>query len=261
MQEIWRFLSRLLDALYPSEGKNADEPAPDVKVPTVDIELGWDGPGPYRYVDVSRWQGTIDWAKVKAAGYQGAMLRALGNSKGDKPSKPYVDPTFAANYNGARAAGLDVGAYYYTKAITFAEADVELSMLRDALDGKAFTMPIAVDVEDDLLKSLGKQQLTDMVAYELEKIEQMGFYAQLYSYTSFAQNRLYMGGAALKPYDVWLADYTGKTPKVDFAYNAHQHTSNGSVSGIAGEVDLNVTTVNYPKIICKKGLTRLRGGA
>ena len=76
-----------------------------------------------------------------------------------------------------------------------------------------------------------------------------------------ANSRLYMGGAALKPYDVWLADYTGKTPAVNFNYNAHQHTSKGSVPGITGNVDLNVTTLNYPCIIEKKGLTRLREDA
>ena len=89
----------------------------------------------------------------------------------------------------------------------------------------------------------------------------MGFYAQLYTYTSFANTRLYMGGAALSPYDVWLADYTGKPPAVTFKYNSHQHTSKGRVPGISGDVDLNVTTLNYPKIIAKKGLTRLREGA
>ena len=99
-----------------------------------------------------------------------------------------------------------------------------------------------------------------LTAYALKKVEDMGFYAQLYTYTSFAKTRLYMGGAALSPYDVWLADYTGKTPAVTFAYNTHQHTSKGSVPGISGHVDLNVTTRNYPKIICKKGLTRLREG-
>ena len=70
-----------------------------------------------------------------------------------------------------------------------------------------------------------------------------------------------MGGAALSPYDVWLADYTGKPPAVTFRYNAHQHTSKGAVPGISGDVDLNVTTLNYPRIIEKKGLTRLREGA
>lgn len=68
-------------------------------------------------------------------------------------------------------------------------------------------------------------------------------------------------GRLANRWDVWLADYTGKAPKVDFAYNAHQHTSKGRVPGITGNVDLNVTERNYPKIIRKKGLTRLREGA
>ena len=88
----------------------------------------------------------------------------------------------------------------------------------------------------------------------------MGFYAQLYTYTSYANAHLDMARLAGR-WDVWLADYTGKTPKVSFKYTAHQHTSKGSVPGISRTVDLNVTTLNYPKIIRKKGLTRLREGA
>ena len=173
----------------------------------------------------------------------------------------YIDPTFETNYRNARATGLDVGVYYYTYATSEAMADAELSLLRQAVYGKELTLPVAVDVEDNRLTSLDKQSLTDLTAYALHEVEQMGFYAQLYTYTSFANTRLYMGGAALSPYDVWLADYTGKTPNVTFNYNAHQHTSKGRVPGINGAVDLDVTTVNYPRIIRKKGLTRLREGA
>ena len=172
----------------------------------------------------------------------------------------YIDPTFETNYRNARAAGLDVGVYYYTYATSEAMADAELALLRQAVRGKELTLPVAVDVEDNRLGNLDKQSLTDLAAYALHEVEQLGFYAQLYTYTSFANAHLFVGGAALHPYDVWLADYTGKTPKVGFKYNAHQHTSKGRVPGISGNVDLNVTTLNYPKIIRKKGLTRLREG-
>ena len=91
-----------------------------------------------------------------------------------------------------------------------------------------------------------------------EQVERMGFYAQLYTYTGY-KYELDMARLSSR-WDVWLADYTGKTPNVTFNYNAHQHTSKGSVPGISGNVDLNVTTINYPKIIRKKGLTRLREG-
>lgn len=252
------FLRDIFSALSHAAGDSADkeEPSPAPDVPTVDTVNGWAGEPPYRYIDVSRWQGTIDWEKVKSTEYRGVMLRALGNKGGN----PYFDPCFEENYAGAKAAGLDVGVYWYSTATTQALVNAELSMLKDALRGKELTLPVAMDVENAKLTALDKQELTDLTAYALHEVEQMGFYAQLYTYTSFAKVHLFVGDAALHPYDVWLADYTGKTPKVDFKYNAHQHTSKGSVPGISGPVDLNVTTLNYPKIIRKKGLTRLREG-
>ena len=254
------FLRDIFSALSRAAGDSADkeEPAPAPDVSTVDTVTGWAGEPPYRYIDVSRWQGTsIDWAKVKAAGYRGVMIRALGN----KNLAPYVDPCFEKNYAAAKAAGLDVGVYWYSTSTTQAGLDAELSMLKEAVRGKELTLPVAMDVEDPRLVVLNMQELTDHVATALHEVEQMGFYAQLYTYTSFAKAHLFVGGAALHPYDVWLADYTGKAPKVDFKYNAHQHTSKGSVPGITGNVDLNVTEINYPRIIRKKGLTRLREGA
>lgn len=259
------FLRDIFSALSHAAGDGADkeEPAPAPDVPTVDTVTGWAGEPPYRYIDVSRYQGTIDWAQVAAAGYKGAMLKTVStNSKLSKRKDGlYVDPTFETNYCNAKAAGLDVGVYYYTYATNKDMVNAELSLLRQAVYGKELTLPVAVDVEDNKLVSLDKQALTDLTAYALHEVEQMGFYAQLYTYTSFAKAHLFVGGAALHPYDVWLADYTGKTPKVDFKYNAHQHTSKGRVPGISGNVDLNVTTLNYPRIIRKKGLTRLREGA
>lgn len=268
MKAFFEFISKLLAALSHAAGDKAEEPdtpAPE-KVSTVDTVPGWPGEPPYRYLDVSRYQGkiTLDgWRKVKAAGYKGVMLKTVSTNR--KLSKRadglYIDPTFEDNYRNAKAAGLDVGVYYYTYATNEAMADAELSLVRQAVYGKELTLPVAVDVEDNRLGNLDKQSLTDLTAYALHEVEQLGFYAQLYTYTSFAKAHLFVGGAALHPYDVWLADYTGKTPNVTFSYNAHQHTSKGSVPGITGNVDLNVTTLNYPKIIRKKGLTRLREGA
>jgi GH25 family lysozyme M1 (1,4-beta-N-acetylmuramidase) len=259
------FLRDIFSALSHAAGDGADkeEPTPAPDVPTVDTVTGWAGEPPYRYIDVSRYQGEIDWAQVAAAGYKGAMLKTVSTNR--KLSKRadglYIDPTFETNYRNAKAAGLDVGVYYYTYATNKDMANAELSLLRQAVYGKELTLPVVVDVEDNKLGNLGKQSLTDLTAYALHEVEQMGFYAQLYTYTNFAKAHLFVGGAALHPYDVWLADYTGKTPKVDFKYNAHQHTSKGSVPGISGNVDLNVTELNYPRIIRKKGLTRLREGA
>ncbi len=254
------FLRDIFSALSHAAGDSADkeEPAPAPIVPTVDTVTGWAGEPPYRYIDVSRWQGKIKmegWAQVKAAGYKGVMLRAVGSRNGVL----YIDHTFEDNYANAKAAGLDVGVYYYTNATSEELADRELAVLRKALVGKEMTMPVAVDLESPILAGMPYGDLSNLAAYHLEQIEKMGFYAQLYTYTSYATVHLDMTRLAGR-WDVWLADYTGKAPKVSFKYNAHQHTSKGRVPGISGNVDLNVTTLNYPKIIRKKGLTRLREG-
>lgn len=255
------FLRDIFSALSHAAGDSADkkEPTPAPGVPTVDTVTGWEGEPPYRYIDVSRYQGEINWAQVAAAGYKGAMLKTVSTNR--KLSKRadglYIDPTFETNYRNARAAGLDVGVYYYTYATSEAMADAELALLQQAVYGKELTLPVAVDVEENKLKPMSTLDLTNLAAYALEQVEKMGFYAQLYTYTHYSNMELDMGRLANR-WDIWLADYTGKAPRVDFAYNAHQHTSKGSVPGISGNVDLNVTTINYPSIIRKKGLTRLR---
>lgn len=264
MDKLLELLEKLVRAIFgPGDKQDAEEakPAPEPpEPPGAEAVTGWEGDPPYRFVDVSRYQGLIDWAQVAAAGYKGAMLKTVSTNR--KLSKRadglYIDPTFETNYRNARAAGLDVGVYYYTYATSEAMADAELALLRQAVRGKELTLPVAVDVEDNRLGKLDKQSLTDLTAYALHEVEQMGFYAQLYTYTGY-KYELDMARLSSR-WDVWLADYTGKTPNVTFNYNAHQHTSKGSVPGITGNVDLNVTERNYPKIIRKKGLTRLREG-
>lgn len=267
MDKLLELLEKLVRAIFgPGDKQDAEEakPAPEPpEPPGAEAVNGWEGAPPYRYIDVSRYQGkiTLDgWRKVKAAGYKGAMLKTVSTNPKLSKRKDglYIDPTFERNYRGARAAGLDVGVYYYTYATSEAMADAELALVREAVRGKELTMPLAVDVEENKLKPMSTIDLTNLTAYALEQVEKMGFYAQLYTYTGY-KYELDMARLSSR-WDVWLADYTGKTPKVDFKYKAHQHTSKGAVPGISGNVDLNVTTINYPKIIRKKGLTRLREG-
>lgn len=222
-------------------------------------------------MDVSRWQGRINWDEVKASGLvSGVMLRALGNSAKDAPSKPYIDPTFERNYAECQRLGIPCGVYYYCKAVNTAEADAELALLRKALTGKTVQLPVAVDIEDKYVQApLDKQTLTDIAAHALAAIEQMDFYAMLYTGLYFGQTNLYMGGAALRKYDVWLARYPkDKTktkpedkPKTDFAFGMWQYTRAARVPGVSGDVDLSHAYKDYTKIIAKKGLTRLREDA
>lgn len=223
---------------------------------------------PRTILDVSKWQGSIDWDKVKASGLiSGVMIRAMGNSKEGKPSKPYIDPFFARNYAECQRLGIPVGVYGYFKATDRAQADKELALFKQALGGRTFQLPVAVDIEDKLQAALSKSALTDIVAHCLSVVESWGVYALLYTGLNFGQTNLYMGGAALNPYDVWLARYPkdqSKTkpedkPKTDFPYGIWQYTGSGRVPGISGDVDLDWAYKDYAAIIQRAGLGQVRG--
>ena len=218
---------------------------------------------PRTILDVSKWQGSIDWDKVKASGLvSGVMLKTVSTNR--KLSKRadglYIDPQFERNYAECKRLGIPVGVYYYTYAVSRAGADAELALLRSALTGKTLDLPVVVDVEDNKLHSLGKQALTDLVAYELGEIQSWGVYAMLYTGLYFAQKNLYMGGAALKPYDVWLAAYRKDKPVTAYPYGMWQYTSQGKLPGISGPVDLSHAYKDYAGIIRRAGLTAVKGG-
>lgn len=222
-------------------------------------------------MDVSRWQGNIDWNKVKASGkVDGALLKTVSTNRKLSKRKDglYIDPTFERNYSECKRLGIPVGVYYYTYATDKQMADAELALLKTALTGKTFELPISVDVEENKIKKLSTQALTDLAAYALATVERWGFYALLYVGLNFAQTELYMGGAALRKYDVWLAMHPrdkSKTkpedkPKTDFAFGMWQYTSTARVPGVSGNVDMSHAYKDYAKIIAQKGLTRLREG-
>ena len=210
---------------------------------------------PRTILDVSRWQGSIDWDKVKASGLvSGVMIRAMGNSKEGKPSKPYIDPYFARNYAECQRLGIPVGVYGYFKATDRAQADKELALLKQALGGRTFQLPVAVDIEDKLQEALSKSALTDIVAHCLSVVESWGVYAMLYTGLYFGQTNLYMGGAVLKPYDVWLAAYRTKKPAPGWSFGMWQYTSTARVPGVSTRVDLSHAYKDYPAIIQRAGL-------
>lgn len=219
-------------------------------------------------MDVSRHQGVIDWAKVKASGkIGGVMIRAMGNSAEGRPSAPYTDPQFARNYAECKRLGIPCGVYGYFKAVSREQADNELAYFRKLLTGRSFELPVAVDIEDEVQKPLGKAALTDLTAYMLSTVESWGVYALLYTGLWFGQTYLYMGGAALKPYDVWLARYPkdqSKTkpedkPKTAFAFGMWQYTSTARVRGVSTGVDMSHAYKDYASIIKRAGLGAVRG--
>ena len=211
-------------------------------------------------MDVSRHQGTIDWAKVKASGkIGGVMIRAMGNSGAGKASKPYLDPYFARNYAECTRVGLPVGVYGYFKATTKAQADKELAYFKKLLTGRSFELPVAVDIEDEVQKPLGKAALTDLTAHMLSTVESWGVYALLYTGLWFGSTFLYMGGAELKPYDVWLAAYRTRKPAPGWPFGMWQYTSAARVPGVSTNVDMSHAYKDYAGIIQRAGLGKVKG--
>lgn len=207
-------------------------------------------------MDVSRHQGVIDWAKVKASGkIGGVMIRAMGNSGAGKASKPYLDPYFARNYAECARLGLPVGGYYYTCAVTQRQTEEELAALKTALRGKTFQLPLAIDVEDPRLRSLAPAKLSALVAEAAAQLEAWGLYAMVYTYTNFADTALDM--AALAAYDLWIADYRGKRPARK--HGMWQYTSSGKIPGVSGPIDLSHAYKDYAGIIQRKGLGKVKG--
>ena len=203
-------------------------------------------------LDVSRWQGSIDWDAVKRSGkIDGVMLRVLGSKGG----KPYVDPYFARNYAECARLGIPVGGYYYTCAVTPRQTEEELAVLKIALRGKTFQRPLAIDVEDPRLRSLAPAKLSALVAEAAAQLEAWGLYAMVYTYTNFADTSLDM--AALAAYDLWIADYRGKRPTR--RHGMWQYTSSGKIPGVSGPVDLSVAYKDYAAIIQRAGLGQVRG--
>lgn len=202
-------------------------------------------------MDVSRWQGSIDWDKVKASGkIDGVMLRALGYKGG----KPYIDPYFARNYAECTRLGIPVGVYFWLGS-TVAGGMVDLTaMLRSVLEGKTFQLPIAIDVEDPKLKVLTPAELSALVRLYAAEIERWGLYAMVYTYSNFADAALDMD--ALIAYDHWIADYRGKRPTRK--HGMWQYTAEGTIPGVSGPVDLSHAYKDYPVIIKKAGLTRMK---
>ena len=211
-------------------------------------------------MDVSRHQGVIDWAKVKASGkVDGVMIRAMGNSGAGKASKPYLDPYFARNYAECTRVGLPVGVYGYFKATTKAQADKELVLFKQALGGRTFQLPVAVDIEDEVQKPLGKAALTNLTAYMLSTVESWGVYALLYTGLWFGSTFLYMGGTKLKPYDVWLAAYRTRKPALGWPFGMWQYTSAARVPGVSTNVDMSHAYKDYAAIIKRAGLGVVKG--
>ncbi len=201
-----------------------------------------------RGVDVSKYQDTIDWARVKAAGIDFAMIRV--GARGYGSAQLMLDDNFVTNIMGARAAGLETGAYFFSQATTEEEAVEEANFTVGALMNYGATYPVAIDVEwieNDRARTddLTAEERTDLAVKYCETVKAFGYKPMIYA----TRDMLIAGMLPdkLKDYDVWLSDDYRPEVGTDYPYefNMWQYTKKGSVDGIPGEVDINISFVNY----------------
>lgn len=194
-----------------------------------------------RGIDVSKWQGNIDWKAVAGAGIDFAIIRV--GYRGYTAGSLVEDEYFRKNISGATKAGIKVGVYFFTQAITEAEAVEEASMAIECVKGYHLDYPIFIDTEwsggypGGRADNLSKAQRTKVVKAFCRTVRNSGYKAGVYASKSWYQSNLYAD--ELNEYVIWVAQYntectyTGK-------YDMWQYTSQGSVAGIKGNVDMNV---------------------
>lgn len=202
-------------------------------------------------IDVSKWQGNIDWQKVKKAGIEFAILRASYGDGTSRFKNNGRDEQFERNYQEAKKVGIPVGAYHYCYARNIEEAKEEAEFFLSVIKGKQFEYPVILDLEDKNQDGINRAALTDMAIAFLDILEKNGYYAMLYSNKHWLENKLDYN--RLKRFDIWLAQWA-KEPTWKGNYGIWQYTSDGSVSGIQGRVDMNISYLDYPTIIKNAGL-------
>lgn len=198
-------------------------------------------------IDVSVWQGTIDWAKVKKSGIDFAILRIGYATTKDK--------TFEINYKNAKEVKMPIGVYLYSYAKSVDGAKKEAQAVLNFLKGKKLELPVYYDIEDKAQASLSKNVRTQMCEAFCNEIEKGGFWAGIYSNKNWAEN--YVDGAKLgKRYTYWIAQYYTKcTYKGN--YDMWQYSSSGKVDGISGNVDMNYMYRDLINEINKKSVDEL----
>ena len=184
--------------------------------------------GGIRGIDVSKYQGEIDWPRVGNENVKFVVARASVGTA--------VDETFDANVRGAKGQGLAVGAYHYARFKDETSVEEEAALFLDQLSGHKLTYPVFLDIEDNKdNRDLSRRELTRLCKRFLELLEDNGHTVMVYTGSYFLRDRLV--ASELSGYDFWVANYL-RQPAAD--HKIWQHTSYGSVAGIEGNVCIDI---------------------
>lgn len=196
-------------------------------------------------IDVSKWQGSIDFQKVKNSGIDFVIIRA---GYGKMPSQK--DKCFEDNYRKAKAAGFDVGVYWYSYAMSVDEAREEAKACLSVIKGKQFEYPVYFDLEEQKQFSKGREFCDSIVNAFCGELEKNGYFAGLYISRSPLER--FISESTAKKYALWVAEYNSRC-RYNGDYGMWQYSSKGKVNGIGGNCDMNYCYKNYPSIIKNGG--------
>ena len=192
-------------------------------------------------IDVSKWNGDIDWDKVKNAGVEFAIIRA--GYRGSSTGSLVEDPYFAANMKGAKASGMPVGVYFFTQAVNEVEAVEEASAVLQLIREYQLDYPVFIDTEgaggSGRADNLDVETRTLVCEAFCRTIENAGYHAGVYASRNWYNNMLYADRLDSQ-YCVWLAEYRS-VPLYQGYYQLWQYTSKGKIDGISGNVDMNIS--------------------
>ncbi len=195
--------------------------------------------GGVKGIDVSEWQGKINWEKVKDSGVEFVIIRV--GARATETGELITDERAQSYYKGAREAGLKVGAYFFSQSVNAEEVLEEAQFLLDAVKDWDVEMPLVYDWEYvDIYARTSRvdgRELTDMTKLFCQTIEEAGYEPMIYFGHSQSLDMLYL--EELVDYPFWLAMYS---TIMDYPYKVDmwQYTETGSVPGINGYVDMNI---------------------
>lgn len=219
--------------------KKDDEPTKMDPYPLADAITKWKTDKTQIGIDVSKWQGDIDWAKVKAGGVEFVMMR-LGVQDGFRGER-YVDRKFIQNFKGAQAVGLPVGVYFYSCATCAEDGAADAKFVYKTLTENGFTpdLPIAFDWEDWGNITGARMSLNDLnESFQMFSgiLQAAGFKTCIYQSKSYLANGFWYD---MDKYDIWLAQYY-KEPTYEGKFFMWQFSATGVVPGIYGDCDLDL---------------------
>lgn len=196
-------------------------------------------------IDVSKWQGNIDFNAVAKSGIEFVIIRAgYGRESFQKDNK------FDQNYYNAKAAGLKVGAYWYSYAADIDDAKREAYTCLEVIQGKQFDFPIYYDIEENSQLQRGAEFCSGLAHSFCETLEKAGYFAGIYSSKYHLENSFDV--ETVKRFAVWVAQWND-TCTYNGQYGIWQYSDKGRVIGIIGAVDLDEAVIDYSEIIVKGG--------